>query len=210
MSDTEWLALMPYVERRSGPGRPLRELRTRMDGIFHLAAATTAPWHSLPAEFGRPDTVHRYFRRLTHAGLWQRLLHALAEAPEGHPSAPSKPGSAAPAAAPTASSASASSCWSAALACARPCPAHPGCCPTRICPKPCSAIQSRGRIRPGAAASPAAGRSSAASATASGSPPGGNPSPQPATGLDVSGTLDPTACMGQRPPVSIGGYAPWR
>jgi transposase len=85
MSDTEWLALMPYVERRSGPGRPLRELRTRMDGIFHLATTTTAPWHALPAEFGKADTVSRYFRRLTHAGLWQRLLHALAEAPENHP-----------------------------------------------------------------------------------------------------------------------------
>jgi transposase len=84
LSDDEWLALMPYVARRSGPGRPLRELRTRMDGIFHLAASA-APWHSLPAEYGKSDTVHRYFRRLTHAGLWQRLLHALAEAPDTHP-----------------------------------------------------------------------------------------------------------------------------
>jgi transposase len=84
MSDTEWLALLPYVYRRSGPGRPLRELRTRMDGIFRLSTSHD-PWHTLPAEFGKPDTVARYFRRLTHAGLWQRLLTALAETPETHP-----------------------------------------------------------------------------------------------------------------------------
>ena len=84
LSDDEWLALLPYVERRSGPGRPLRELRARLDGIFQVAAAA-APWHALPAEFGKPDTVSRYFRRLTHAGLWQRLLRALAEVPPAHP-----------------------------------------------------------------------------------------------------------------------------
>lgn len=84
MSDAEWLALMPYILRRSGPGRPIRELRQRMDGIFHLAC-TPDPWRSLPAEFGKPDTVSRYFRRLTHAGLWDKLLADLAEADPSHP-----------------------------------------------------------------------------------------------------------------------------
>jgi transposase len=84
LSDDEWLALLPYVERRSGPGRPLRELRARMDGIFQVAASAE-PWHVLPPEFGKADTVSRYFRRLTYAGLRQRLLLALAETPTAHP-----------------------------------------------------------------------------------------------------------------------------
>ncbi len=31
-----------------------------------------------PPRFGKADTVSRHFRRLTHAGLWERLLRALA------------------------------------------------------------------------------------------------------------------------------------
>ncbi|WP_256476410.1 transposase, partial [Siccirubricoccus soli] len=69
------MALAPYVLRRSGPGRPIPELRQRMDAIFHLACSAE-PWRALPPAFGKPDTVSRCFRRLTHAGLWQRLLRA--------------------------------------------------------------------------------------------------------------------------------------
>ena len=77
-------ALLPYLLPRSPQGRPIRELRTRMEGIFHVALHNL-PWNALPARFGKPDTVSRYFRRLTHAGLWQKLLHALTEAAPGHP-----------------------------------------------------------------------------------------------------------------------------
>ncbi|MFT8244129.1 transposase [Roseomonas sp. BN140053] len=85
LSDPEWSALLPFVLHRSGPGRPIRDLRARMDAIFHLATLRGAPWHALPARFGKPDTVSRYFRRLTHAGLWERLLHALADTAPNHP-----------------------------------------------------------------------------------------------------------------------------
>jgi transposase len=84
MTDDEWLALLPYVLRRSGPGRPIPELRARIDAIFHIGSARQ-PWHRLPAAFGKPDTVARYYRRLTHAGLWQKLLCALATTPPDHP-----------------------------------------------------------------------------------------------------------------------------
>jgi transposase len=84
MTDQEWAALLPYLLHRSPQGRPLPELRARMDGIFALAV-TRDPWRLLPARFGNPDTVARYFRRLTHAGLWPRLLVALADAAPGHP-----------------------------------------------------------------------------------------------------------------------------
>ena len=84
LSNDAWSALLPYVHARSGPGRPIRELRTRLDAIFHLAS-TTGPWASLPQRFGKPDTVARYFRRLTHGGLWQRLLGVLADLSPAHP-----------------------------------------------------------------------------------------------------------------------------
>ncbi|MCQ4161012.1 transposase [Roseomonas sp. GC11] len=84
MTDQEWAALLPYLLHRSPQGRPLRELRQRMDGIFALATSH-APWRALPERFGKADTVARYFCRLIHAGLWQRLLVALAEAAPSHP-----------------------------------------------------------------------------------------------------------------------------
>ena len=76
LSDSEWLALLPHL-RRAGRGRPIPDLRARMDAIFHIAA-TGQPWGALPEGFGKPDTVARCFRRLTHGGLWPRLLAALA------------------------------------------------------------------------------------------------------------------------------------
>jgi hypothetical protein len=48
-----------------------------MNAIFRIAT-TRDPWRTLPPEYGRPDTAARFFRRVTQAGLWQRLLEALA------------------------------------------------------------------------------------------------------------------------------------
>ncbi len=77
VADAEWDALLPFVLVQDRPGRPLKGARRRMDAIFWTAAAGS-PWRELPAGFGRPDTVPRHFRRLCHAGLWERLLRALA------------------------------------------------------------------------------------------------------------------------------------
>jgi transposase len=84
LTPTQFLALLPYILPRSPAGRSIGDLRGRMDAIFHLAC-TTAPWSALPPEHGKPDTVSRYFRRLTHAGLWERLLEALKENDPKHP-----------------------------------------------------------------------------------------------------------------------------
>jgi len=84
LTDLQWLALLPYVESRSPQGRPLHDLRGRMDAIFALIA-TDAPWRELPAQYGKPDSISRHYRRLTHRGLWETLLHALADASPGHP-----------------------------------------------------------------------------------------------------------------------------
>ena len=77
LADAEWDALLPFVIVRDRPGRPLRDARARMNAVFWVAASGSA-WRTVPGRFGKPDTVSRHFRRLTHAGLWERLLSALA------------------------------------------------------------------------------------------------------------------------------------
>lgn len=76
LSDAEWAALAPFV-LHAGPGRPLADPRARLDAIFRAVTAD-GPWAALPEAHGRADTVHRQFRRWTHAGLWTRLLTAAA------------------------------------------------------------------------------------------------------------------------------------
>ena len=84
LSDTEWAVLSPFVFRSAeAAGRPVRNPRARLDAIFWMAAHTRPgrappPWHALPERFGKPDTASRQFRRWARAGLWTRLLEALA------------------------------------------------------------------------------------------------------------------------------------
>ena len=85
LTNLQWHALLPYVLPRSPQGRRIGDLRARMNAIFHLASTPGDPWKNLPTQYGRPDTVSRFFRRLTHAGLWPRLLDALAECAPNHP-----------------------------------------------------------------------------------------------------------------------------
>ncbi|MBE9604136.1 transposase [Acetobacteraceae bacterium H6797] len=84
LTDLEFHALLPYLLPRSPQGRRIADLRTRIDGIFHIACSLS-PWRELPPQYGRPDTLSRYFRRLTEKGLWQRLLDALAHTAPNHP-----------------------------------------------------------------------------------------------------------------------------
>lgn len=76
LSDAEWAAIAPYVTRDSGPGRPLRDPRGRLDAMLRNTLADR-PWREVPPEDGKPDTLSRLFRRWTHAGVWMRLLEAL-------------------------------------------------------------------------------------------------------------------------------------
>lgn len=76
MTDAEWAEILPHLEGVvMGEGRPLRDARHRIDGMFRVATSGL-PWHTLPAEYGKPDTVSRHFRRLTRKGLWLRLVGA--------------------------------------------------------------------------------------------------------------------------------------
>jgi transposase len=84
LSDAAFSALIPYLPNHAPQGRRT-DLRLRLDAIFHMAHHPAHAWHQLPERFGRPNTVARFFRRLTQAGTWHRLLEALAKAPHNHP-----------------------------------------------------------------------------------------------------------------------------
>ena len=79
LSDCEWTALWLYLGRDAPQGRQVGDLRARMDAIFHIACrGHGVAWKELPEVYGKPDTVSRFFRRLTHGGLWHALLRSLA------------------------------------------------------------------------------------------------------------------------------------
>lgn len=81
LTDAQWAALLPYLPMPAR-GRPCDQ-RAHLDAIFRVAA-TEGSWLELPPAYGKGPTVARHFRRLTHGGLWERLLKALAAAPAGH------------------------------------------------------------------------------------------------------------------------------
>ena len=77
MSDEEWAFFEPFVMVRGpGSGRPPRDHRRVLDGIFWIAR-TGSQWRDLPEVFGKWSSVYRQFRRWTLAGLWDVLLEAL-------------------------------------------------------------------------------------------------------------------------------------
>ena len=78
LSDAEWALARPWVLALHQRGRPVADLRARLDACLHGACLKGA-WKELPATFGRADTIHRQFRRWGEAGLWEALLHAVAQ-----------------------------------------------------------------------------------------------------------------------------------
>jgi transposase len=86
MNDFEWAWLEPFViERGAGSGRPPRNHRLVLDGIFWVAR-TGIPWRDLPEYFGKWSSVYRQFRRWTLSGLWDLILDAFNESGGGNPS----------------------------------------------------------------------------------------------------------------------------
>jgi len=84
LADHELYPLLRHFLPQHPQGRRVAELRNRLDAIFWIATRDD-PWSALPARFGRPDTVHRWFRRLAHQGVWHRILLTLHDAPAADP-----------------------------------------------------------------------------------------------------------------------------
>jgi transposase len=76
LRDDELEALKPYFVHR-GAGRPMHDIRARLDAIF-WAVTHNGRWRDLPPAMGPWDTAHRQFRRWVHKGVWTQLLKDVA------------------------------------------------------------------------------------------------------------------------------------
>ncbi len=55
--------------------------RLFVDAILWMAG-NAARWRDLPEMFGKWSGVHARFRRWSHAGIWERLFHSMADTPD--------------------------------------------------------------------------------------------------------------------------------
>jgi Putative transposase of IS4/5 family (DUF4096) len=78
LTEERWRRVAPLVPPQKPPtGRPNADHRTVLAGMLWVAR-TGAAWRDLPEEFGPWETVHSRYRRWRQAGVWQRILDALA------------------------------------------------------------------------------------------------------------------------------------
>jgi transposase len=80
LSDEEWALLAPVLPGGDGSprvGRPAREDRRVLDGIFYILR-TGAPWRDLPERYGPYTSVYNRFNRWAKAGVWIRVFEVLA------------------------------------------------------------------------------------------------------------------------------------
>jgi transposase len=76
LTDFEWAAItsfLPYKPR----GIPRVDDRRVLNGIF-LVLRSGAPWRDLPASYGPRTTCYNRFVRWRQAGVWDRIMDALA------------------------------------------------------------------------------------------------------------------------------------
>lgn len=77
LTDGEWALVAPFLPVPAKTGRFRRwSLRRVLDAILHVLR-TGGAWRHLPREFPPWPTVHRWFLRLSHTGVFERLAHAL-------------------------------------------------------------------------------------------------------------------------------------
>ena len=76
LTDAEWALDAQLLLGPARTGRPWRwPLRAIFDGIQYVLR-TGCAWRHLPLDFLPWSTVHRWFLRLSKAGVFERLAHA--------------------------------------------------------------------------------------------------------------------------------------
>ena len=79
LTDAQWAALAPLVQRPAGPGRPTTvDLRAVFNALLYLARAG-CPWRLLPHEFPHWTAVRYYFDKWTQDGTWEEVNRRLVE-----------------------------------------------------------------------------------------------------------------------------------
>lgn len=82
LTDAQWALLEPLipvpVRRADGKGRPSHAPRPVLNGILWILQ-TGARWKDLPSHFPPYPTCHRWFQKWQKAGVFTKILQALAE-----------------------------------------------------------------------------------------------------------------------------------
>jgi transposase len=78
LTDHEWTAIKPFLPNKPR-GVPRVNDRRVLNGIFWVLRSG-APWRDLPQEFGPYTTCYNRFVRWRRAGVWSRIMEALAAA----------------------------------------------------------------------------------------------------------------------------------
>ncbi len=79
LTDAQWKRIEDLIPGKPGdPGRTGDNNRLFVDAIVWMAR-TGAPWRDLWPCFGKWNSVFRRFRRWAEAGVWERLMAALAD-----------------------------------------------------------------------------------------------------------------------------------
>lgn len=77
LTDEQWQLVEPLIPlKRARTGRPAKDRRQMLNGIFWILAAG-APWRDLPERFGPWQSVHRYFCTWRREGVFARVIEAL-------------------------------------------------------------------------------------------------------------------------------------
>src|SRR5246500_5135553 len=78
LADYEWLAIKPMLPNKPR-GVPRVNDRRVLNGIFWVLRSG-APWRDLPVNFGPYTTCYNRFVRWRRAGVWTKIMNALAGA----------------------------------------------------------------------------------------------------------------------------------
>jgi len=81
LTEAQWAILKPLFQpkrRPDGRGRPWKDARTVLNGVFWILR-TGAPWHDLPPRYPPYQTCHRRFQQWRRDGLLTNVLTRLAE-----------------------------------------------------------------------------------------------------------------------------------
>lgn len=76
LSDYEWSVIKPMLPNKPR-GIPHVDDRRVLNGIF-LVLRSGAPWRDLPENYGPPTTCYNRFVRWRRAGVWDRIMDAVA------------------------------------------------------------------------------------------------------------------------------------
>lgn len=77
LTDDEWAIVGPLLPPERGRAcRPSHDNRRVLNGMLWIAQTGT-PWRSLPAEYGKWNSVYRRFERWSQAGICDKVARAL-------------------------------------------------------------------------------------------------------------------------------------